>query len=142
VDQLAAFASPGVVLALTCADETDSNYGVLREKHEILRSARDAKGRPLQIIEIPQPPALYNEHTGTRVGLSHLNYYTANGGIILPMFGFPDHDYRVLEIFRGVFSDREVVPVFSLEIAFAGGNIHCITQQEPAAASLSLRTST
>lgn len=142
VDQLAAFASPGVVLALTSDDESDVNYGVLRENHEILRSARDAKGRPLQIIEIPQPPALYSEHTGTRVSLSHLNYYAANGGIVLPMFGFPDHDHRVLQIFREVFSDRDVVPVFSLEIAFAGGNIHCITQQEPAAASLSLRTST
>ena len=142
VDQLAAFASPGVVLALTSDDESDVNYGVLRENHEILRSARDAKGRPLQIIEIPQPPALYNEHTGTRVSLSHINYYTANGGIVLPMFGFTEHDHRVLEIFREVFSDRDVVPVLSLEIAFAGGNIHCITQQEPAAASLSLRTST
>ena len=139
VDQLAVFASPGVVLALTSEDETDVNYRVLRENLEILRSARDAKGRSLQIIEIPQPPALYNEHTGTRVSLSHINYYAANGGIVLPAFGFPEHDHRVLGIFREVFSDREVVPVPSLEIAFAGGNIHCITQQEPAAASLSDR---
>ena len=141
VDQLAAFASPGTVLALTCRDETDVNYRVLRENLEILRSARDAKGRALQIIEIPQPPALYNEHTGTRVSLSHINYYAANGGIVLPSFGFPDHDYLVLQTFREVFSDREVIPVPSLEIAFAGGNIHCITQQEPAAASLSDRDS-
>jgi agmatine deiminase len=140
VDQLAAFASPGVVFALTSEDETDVNYAALRENLEILRSARDARGRSLEIIEIPQPPALYNEHTGTRVSLSHINYYTANGGIVLPMFGFPDHDRRVLEIFREVFSDRDVVPVSSLEIAFAGGNIHCITQQEPVAASLSVRT--
>lgn len=139
VDQLAAFVSPGVVLALTSEDETDANCRVLRENLDILRSARDAKGRVLQVIEIPQPPALYNEHTGTRVSLSHINYYAANGGIVLPSFGFPDHDHRILKTFRDVFSDREVVPVPSLEIAFAGGNIHCITQQEPAAASLSDR---
>jgi agmatine deiminase len=59
----------------------------------------------------------------------------------LPSFGFPDHDYQVLQTFREVFSDRQVIPVPSLEIAFAGGNIHCITQQEPAAASLSDRDS-
>lgn len=139
VDQLAAFASPGVVLALTSDDETDVNYRVLRENLEILQSARDAKGRALQVIEIPQPPALYNEKNGTRVSLSHINYYMANGGIVLPSFGFPDHDHQVLGIFREVFSDREVIPVPSLEVAFAGGNIHCITQQEPAAASLSDR---
>ena len=140
VDQLAAFAKPGVVLALSSEDESDLNFPVLRENLEVLRSARDAKGRRLQIIEIPQPPALYNEHTGTRVSLSHINYYAANGGIVLPSFGFPDHDQRVLAIFRELFSDREVIPVFSLEAALAGGNIHCITQQEPAAASLPLRT--
>lgn len=140
VDQLAAFASPGVVLALTTDDKSDVNYPVLCENLAILKSATDAKGRPLEIIEIPQPPALYNEHTGTRVSLSHINYYTANGGIVLPSFGFPDHDRRVLGIFRELFSDRDVVPVASLEIAFAGGNIHCITQQEPATATLSPRT--
>jgi agmatine deiminase len=132
VDQLAAFARPGVVLALTCEDEADVNFGVLRENLDILKCARDAKGRPLEIIEIPQPPVLYNEHTGTRVSLSHINYTMANGGIVLPQFGFADHDQRVLGIFREVFPGRDVVPVHSLEIAFAGGNIHCITQQEPA----------
>ena len=125
---------PGVVLALSSEDESDVNYPVLRANLEILRSARDAKGRSLEIIEIPSPPALYNEHNGTRVSLSHINYYTANGGIVLPSFGFPDHDQRVLGIFREVFPDRDVVPVPSLEIAYAGGNIHCITQQQPAAA--------
>jgi agmatine deiminase len=141
VDQLAAFVSPGVVLALASDDESDANYAALNENLEILKSARDAKGRSLEVIEIPQPPALYNEYTGTRVSLSHINYYMANGGIVLPSFGFPDHDRQVLEIFRDVFSEREVVPVATLEIAFGGGNIHCITQQEPAAASLSSRKS-
>ena len=139
VDQLAAFVRPGVVLALTAEDESDANYRALRENLEILQSTRDARGRLLEVIEIPQPPALYNERTGTRVSLSHINYYMANGGIVLPSFGFPDHDHRVLGIFRELFPDREVVPVSSLEIAFGGGNIHCITQQEPSAASLSSR---
>ena len=137
VDQLAAFVSPGVVLALASEDPSDVNYAALNENLEVLGSARDAKGRSLEVIEIPQPPALYNERTGTRVSLSHINHYMANGAIVLPSFGFPDHDQRVLGIFRDLFSDREVVPVASLEIAYGGGNIHCITQQEPAAASLS-----
>ena len=89
VDQLAAFVRPGLVLALSSQDESDVNYPVLRTNLEILRSARDAKGRSLEIIEIPSPPALYNEHNGIRVSLSHINYYTANGGIVLPSFGFP-----------------------------------------------------
>mgnify|MGYP001220294451 CR=1 FL=1 len=36
-----------------------------------------------------------------------------------------------LGIFREVFKDVEIVPVPSRDLLYAGGNIHCITQQEP-----------
>ena len=32
-----------------------------------------------------------------------------------------------------MFPDRKIVGVMSREVAFGGGNIHCITQQQPAA---------
>ena len=104
-----------------------------RERGSIRRqlrgAPRESRGSPVragrerpsafEVIEIPQPPALYNERTGTRVSLSHINYYMTNGGIVLPSFGFSDHDQRVLGIFRDVFSDREVVPVASSRLLTA-----------------------
>ncbi len=131
IDLLAAFVEPGVVLALGCADPRDSNYTAIQANLEIMRSARDAKGRSLEIIVIPQPPAAHNEVNGTRLGLSHLNFYLANGGVILPEFGLRESDALALGIFRDLFKDMEIVQVPSRDLLYAGGNIHCITQQEP-----------
>jgi len=90
-------------------------------------------GRKFEIIEIPQPPAVYNAVLGTRLGFSHLNFYLANGGVILPEFGLPESDALALGIFREVFRHEEIVQVPSADLLYAGGNIHCITQQEPVA---------
>jgi agmatine deiminase len=131
IDLLAAFVEPGVVLALGCDDPADANYAAIQTNLDILRAARDAKGRAFDVIEVPQPPAAYNEVTGTRLGLSHLNFYLANGGVILPDFGEPKSDGAALGIFREVFKDMEIVAVPTRDLLYAGGNIHCITQQEP-----------
>ena len=133
IDLLAAFVEPGVVLALGCDNSADANYDTIQENLEILRGSRDAKGRAFEVIEVPQPPAAYNEATGTRLGLSHLNFYLANGGLILPDFGNRESDAAAQGLFREVFKDLEIVPVPSRDLLYAGGNIHCITQQEPVA---------
>lgn len=45
---------------------------------------------------------------------------------------------RALEVFRKVFPERKVVGVQTREILLGGGNIHCITQQEPALIKVNL----
>ncbi len=136
VDMVAAFTRPGQVVALHSADPADANHAVLQANRAILAAARDARGRRLEIIDIPQPPASYIDRTGGRLGLSHVNYYTANGGIVLPAFGEPAHDARVAAIFREIFPRRRIVAVATRDLLYGGGNIHCITQQEPVAAAL------
>jgi agmatine deiminase len=136
VDMVAAFTAPGQVVALHCDDPHDANYAVLQANREILRGARDARGRSLEIIDIPQLPAAYIDQTGGRLGLSHVNYYTANGGIVLPWFGSPEHDQRVIGIFGEIYPKRRIVAVATRDLLYGGGNIHCITQQEPFPAAL------
>ena len=40
--------------------------------------------------------------------------------------------FRALEVIRETFPERDVVGVSTREILLGGGNIHCITQQQPA----------
>ena len=130
VDNLACFTAPGVVAALGCADRDDPQHAAVQENLERLRAAVDARGRALQVVELPQPAR--PEYRGRRLSPSYVNFYLADGGVVLPAFGDP-RDEEARDIVARLFPRREVVQVPSLELAKADGNIHCITQQQPAA---------
>jgi agmatine deiminase len=132
IDNVACFAKPGVILIQTCYDKEDPNYEITIENLQILNASTDAKGRELQIIEIPGPPV--RNYNGERLTLSYLNFYFVNGGIILPVFGgdATDTDQKAIKILEDLYPDREIVPVDGMPLIKEGGNVHCITQQMPA----------
>ena len=131
VDNLACFVAPGRVLALTTNDSEDLNYAALQDNLARLRAATDAKGRRLEVIEVEQPRAHHGDD-GRRLGLSYVNLYIANGGVVMPSFE-DANDEVAFEAVAGCFPDREVVQVPALDIVHGGGGIHCITQQQPEA---------
>jgi agmatine deiminase len=55
----------------------------------------------------------------------------ANGGLIVPQFNNPTHDSAARETLRKLFPNREVIGIPARDILFGGGNIHCITMQQP-----------
>lgn len=129
IDNLASFARPGVVIALTSSDPQDSNYLALQDNLRRLRRATDAQGRQLEIIEIEQP-ARRDEQNGLRLSLSYLNFYRANGGVIVPTFNDPA-DRLAITTLAKAFPNDQIVPIDALDLCYGGGNIHCITQQQP-----------
>lgn len=50
----------------------------------------------------------------------------------VPSTPAPCHHRRALEVLQHAFPGRRVVAVPSRDILLGGGNIHCITQQQPA----------
>ncbi|QHQ61699.1 agmatine deiminase [Anaerocolumna sedimenticola] len=132
VDNIACFAKPGTVLIQTCKDKNDPNYEITMENLDILKNETDAKGRKLDIMEIPQPPVRY--YKDIRLTLSYLNFYLVNNGIILPVFGddAKETDQLTYDILKKVFPDRKIVKVDGMPLIKEGGNVHCITQQMPA----------
>lgn len=132
VDNVACFAAPGKVILQVCDDPADENYEITRENRATLAKAVDAKGRKLEVIEIPQPPKTF--HEGQRLTLSYLNFYFVNGGIILPVFGgaAEETDRKAADILAAAFPDRKIRTVDGMAIIREGGNVHCTTQQMPA----------
>ena len=130
VDNVACFVRPGLVLALNSSDPADGNYAVLTENIERLRASTDAAGRSLEVVPIEQPRRR-EMADGRRLALSYVNFYIANGGIVMPAFEDPQ-DRHAYDIVQRAFPDRRVMQVPATEIVFGGGGIHCITQQQPA----------
>ena len=129
IDNLACFLKPGAVAALTTNDPEDANYEALQDNLKRLRAARDAKGRELEIVEIEQPaPAIDDD--GRRLSRSYINFYMANGGIVMPSFEDPKDGPAHAAISK-CFPEREVRRVPAGDIVRGGGGIHCITQQQP-----------
>ncbi len=129
VDNLACFVRPGVVMALVAPDESDPQHARLAANVERLRAARDARGRPLEVIEVAHPARRVED--GLRLPLSYINFYLANGAVIAPTFDDPA-DRPALECLQRLFPARRIVPVPGLAIVRGGGCVHCITQQVPA----------
>jgi agmatine deiminase len=130
VDNLACFARPGVVLALTGGDADDANLPILEDNLARLRGVHDAKGRELEVIEIKQPAARHREDGG-RLPASYINLYLANGAVIMPMLDDP-MDGPAFKAIQTAFPDRQIVQVDAADLVYGGGGIHSITQQQPA----------
>jgi len=120
--------NPGVVALLAEPDPSDSHFEALRENRRRLERAKDADGRPFEIVEFRQPAR--RELGGKRLPMSYINHYLANGAVLLPVFDDPADEAAAKTAAR-MYPDREIVPVPCLEIVKGGGGIHCITQQEP-----------
>ncbi len=131
VDNVACFARPGVVLALATDDKADANWAGLAENAAVLRAATDARGRKIEVVPVQQPRARVRAGAGRgRASLSYINFYLANGGVVVPGFEDPA-DAAAAKVIAAAFPDRKLVQVDALEIVQGGGGIHCITQQQP-----------
>jgi agmatine deiminase len=132
VDNVAHFVAPGLVLAQTVDDPADPNHERLAENALRLRSAVDARGRRLEVVEVGVLPRA--EVRGASGVVPYVNLYVANGVVVVPTCGDdPDRDREVLGKLSSVYAGREVVGVPGRMLAEGGGGVHCITQQVPAA---------
>ncbi|HSP84221.1 MAG TPA: agmatine deiminase family protein [Psychrobacter sp.] len=58
------------------------------------------------------------------------NFLICNEAIIVPQYDDINDSLAIAQLEK-VFPDHQVVGVQTKEIVFGGGNIHCITQQQP-----------
>ena len=62
---------------------------------------------------------------------SYINFYIANDAIIFPIFGDKQADENAEKVIKSQFPNRQIVCLDGRDILLGGGNIHCITQQQP-----------
>ena len=146
VDDVACFVRPGVVLAAITEDKDDWRYELLQDNLRVLQGPRTP--RAARSRSTPCPCRRSWRSPRTRPGASTAPRARSRGGpatrpprptstsssstaasscrrSTTPTTTWPR------EIIAGVFPDREVVTVAGREIVLGGGNVHCITQQQP-----------
>lgn len=130
IDNCAALCAPGRLLLNSPDDPSDANTARTQTNRTAVERQRDARGRRIEIIDMPQPKRelAWNGH---RLALSYLNFYVCNGAVIAPSFDLPE-DFEAGRILGAAFPGREIVQIPARDIVQGGGGIHCITQQVPA----------
>ena len=81
------------------------------------------------MVLLPYPRPVMME--GVRLPASYANFYVANGVVIVPTFN-DERDRVALGIIAGLFPDRKVIGIHSLDLVWGLGTLHCLTQQQPA----------
>ncbi len=146
VDNFCRFVAPGKVMLTWTDDEDDPQYERSLAALRILEAETDARGRRFEVVKLHQPgPIRITEAeaagvdavdgtlprlAGDRLAGSYVNSYIGNDIVVLPVFDDPQ-DAAAVAAYEEMFAPRRVLTVPGREILLGGGNVHCITQQQP-----------
>jgi len=129
VDDVTRFVAENTIVTATEANTADENHEPLAENLDRLKSAKNLRGQPFKIVELPMPaPVVFD---GQRLPASYANFYVANNIVLVPTFNDPN-DRNALGILAEVFPDRVVSGIHCGDFIWGLGALHCMTQQQPA----------
>ncbi len=128
IDQLARFVTPTTVVAAAEDDPSDANHAPLARNLAALQAMTDRWGRPLEIVRLPLPRAMFG--AGQRLPASYCNFYLANGLCLVPQFDDPA-DEAACRILGSLLPDHRVVGLPAFDLVWGLGAFHCLTQQQP-----------
>ncbi len=136
------------------------NYPMLETNFQILKNATTADGKPLKIVRVPVPEIEQLKFTLTVQGsqsaqfsalgfntgdtiyrvpaASYCNFFISNKVVLIPKYwklGMPESqkqkDEEVRKTFSGLFPDKQIIQIFTLQVNRGGGGIHCMTHELP-----------
>lgn len=129
IDDIARFVGRDTVLLAFEEDPADANHAASVDNLRRLELA--GKAQPLRVVKIPYPRAVVMN--GQRLPASYANFYVANGVVIVPTFN-DANDRVALDTVADCFPGRTVVGIHAVDLVWGLGTLHCLTQQQPAAA--------
>ena len=128
VDDITRFVAPRTIVTMVEPNSKDKNHAPLKENLRRLRAATDQDGHPFDIVELLMPAPVIFE--GRRLPASYGNFYIANHSVLVPVFNDPN-DRVALNTLAEVFPDRAIIPIYSGDLIWGFGALHCMTQQQP-----------
>lgn len=127
VDTLARFVNIETIVYVKCNDKNDEHYEELEKMEVELKGFRKKDGNPYRLVALPMCEAKYNKN-GDRLPATYANFLISNRAVLYPTYN-DKSDKLAGEIFRELFTDREIIPINCLKLIEQGGSLHCSTMQ-------------
>lgn len=127
IDTLARFVDKETIAYIKCGDKQDEHYEALQAMEEQLQSFRTIQGKPYRLIALPMSEPRYDQD-GRRLPATYANFLITNDALVFPTYDSP-LDKEVNEIFKMLFSDKEIIPINCNKLIQQSGSLHCSTMQ-------------
>lgn len=127
IDTLARFVNKETIAYVKCNNKEDEHYIALQSMEAQLKTFVTQAGKPYMLIALPMPEAIYDTE-GQRLPATYANFLITNDALLYPTYS-DKNDKIVHEIFKGLFPNKEIIPINCLKLIEQGGSLHCSTMQ-------------
>ncbi|MFO7869398.1 MAG: agmatine deiminase family protein [Bacteroidales bacterium] len=126
IDTLARFVDESTIVYVSCDNPRDEHYVELKKMEAELRSFQNQTGEPFRLVPLPMPDACIFQ--GERKPATYANFLIINNAVLVPTYNCMQ-DAKVLQLFRNLFPQREIVGVDSSVLITQNGSLHCVSMQ-------------
>jgi len=127
VDTLARFVNKETIAYVKCDNKDDEHYEALLKMEAQLKEFKTLEGNAYTLVPLPMTDAIYDKHKN-RLPATYANFLICNEALLYPTYS-DNNDKIVHEIFKGLFPDKEIIPINCLKLIEQGGSLHCSTIQ-------------
>ncbi|WP_415407265.1 agmatine deiminase family protein [Sulfurovum sp. CS9] len=127
IDTLARFVNKETIAYVKCNDKDDEHFEALQKMEVQLKEFKTKEGKPYKLIALPMTDAIYDKDN-KRLPATYANFLITNDALIYPTYN-DKNDTNTGEIFKEVFSNKEIIPINCLKLIEQGGSLHCSTMQ-------------
>ena len=120
IDTLARFVNKNTIVYMKCYDENDEHFIALNKMEAELKKTN------FNLIPLPLPKAIYYEKE--RLPATYVNFLIINNALLLPIYD-DENDQKVIDIFKNIFPNREIIAINSNSLIKQHGSIHCVTKE-------------
>lgn len=126
IDTLARFVNPHTIAYMKCENKNDEHYIELKKMEKELMDLRTKSGNPYNLLALPLPDPIFYE--GERLPASYVNFLFVNNALLVPTYK-DKRDTEVLNAFKRVCPDLEVIGIDCSTLIRQHGSLHCVTMQ-------------
>ena len=124
IDQLARFVDDDTIVH-AWVDQSDARLEALSANVTALE--HELPEANLVPLMLPQPL----EYCGRQIPASYCNFLITNESVFVPQFEVPE-DKAAIDVLDSLFTNRNIHPLGSRNLAVGLGSFHCLSQQQPA----------